>query len=137
MNYNARYPRLRAIDRQIGINIFVALFVGMIVIIATGSILMVRQLSEAEIERTNYQLLTKLGIAQRKTNRMIYKQNALMFFPPMILGITHAVFAINVFSQYVEGADYWLAYFVCGLLIVIYLLFYFMTSRLYCRIIEE
>ncbi|MDY4306698.1 hypothetical protein SNF32_02395 [Enterococcus mundtii] len=52
----------------------------MIVIIATGSILMVRQLSEAEIERTNYQLLTKLGIAQRKTNRMIYKQNALMFF---------------------------------------------------------
>lgn len=137
LNYNARYPRLRAIDRQIGINIFVALFVGMIVIIATGSILMVRQLSEAEIERTNYQLLTKLGIAQRKTNRMIYKQNALMFFPPMILGITHAVFAINVFSQYVEGADYWLAYFVCGLLIVIYLLFYFMTSRLYCRIIEE
>jgi len=137
LNYNARYPRLRAIDRQIGINIFVALFVGMIVIIATGSILMVRQLSEAEIERTNYQLLTKLGIAQRKTNRMIYKQNALMFFPPMILGITHAVFAINVFSQYVEGADYWLAYFVCGLLIVIYLLFYFLTSRLYCRIIEE
>lgn len=137
LNYNARYPRLRAIDRQIGINIFVALFVGMIVIIATGSILMVRQLSEAEIERTNYQLLTKLGIAQRKTNRMIYKQNALMFFPPMILGITHAVFAINVFSQYVEGADYWFAYFVCGLLIVIYLLFYFMTSRLYCRIIEE
>ncbi|AZP92326.1 ABC transporter permease [Enterococcus mundtii] len=137
LNYNARYPRLRAIDRQIGINIFVALFVGMIVIIATGSILMVRQLSEAEIERTNYQLLTKLGIAQRKTNRMIYKQNALMFFPPMILGITHAVFAINVFSQYVEGADYWLVYFVCGLLIVIYLLFYFMTSRLYCRIIEE
>ncbi|MDA9429092.1 hypothetical protein B834_1580 [Enterococcus mundtii 1A] len=137
LNYNARYPRLRAIDRQIGINIFVALFVGMIVIIATGSILMVRQLSEAEIERTNYQLLTKLGIAQRKTNRMIYKQNALMFFPPMILGITHAVFSINVFSQYVEGADYWLAYFVCGLLIVIYLLFYFMTSRLYCRIIEE
>ena len=61
LNYNARYPRLRAIDRQIGINIFVALFVGMIVIIATGSILMVRQLSEAEIERTNYQLLTKLG----------------------------------------------------------------------------
>lgn len=137
LNYNARYPRLRAIDRQIGINIFVALFVGMIVIVTTGSILMVRQLSEAESERSNYQLLTKLGIAQRKTNRMIYEQNALMFFPPMILGITHAVFAINVFSQYVEGADYWLAYFVCGLLIVIYLLFYVVTSRLYCRIIEE
>ena len=33
----------------------------MIVIIATGSILTVRQLAEAEEEKENYHLLTKLG----------------------------------------------------------------------------
>ncbi|OTP09626.1 hypothetical protein A5844_002406 [Enterococcus sp. 10A9_DIV0425] len=137
LNYTARYPRMRAVDRQIGINIFVALFVGMIVIVATGSILMVRQLAEAESEKGNYQLLTKLGISQRKTNRMIYEQTALIFFPPMLLGILHAIFAINVFAQYIEAADYWLAYLVCGLLIIIYVCFYFITSRFYCRIIEE
>ena len=52
---------------------------------------------------------------------MIFEQNALTFFPPMILGITH-VFAINVFTQYIKTADYWLAYLVSGLLILIYLL---------------
>ncbi len=55
----------------------------------------------------------------------------------MILGITHAVFAINVFTQYIKTADYWLAYLVSGLLILIYLLLYVITSQLYCRIIEE
>ncbi len=68
---------------------------------------------------------------------MIFEQNALTFFPPMILGITHAVFAINVFTQYIKTADYWLAYLVSGLLILIYLLLYVITSQLYCRIIEE
>ena len=134
---SSSYSKLRAVNRRIGINIFVTLFVGMIVIIATGSILTVRQLAEAEEEKENYHLLTKLGIPQRRIRRMIFEQNALTFFPPMILGITHAVFAINVFTQYIKTADYWLAYFVSGLLILIYLLLYVITSQLYCRIIEE
>ena len=91
----------------------------------------------AEEEKENYHLLTKLGIPQRRIRRMIFEQNALTFFPPMILGITHAVFAINVFTQYIKTADYWLAYLVSGLLILIYLLLYVITSQLYCRIIEE
>ena len=109
MNFFSSYSKLRAVNRRIGINIFVTLFVGMIVIIATGSILTVRQLAEAEEEKENYHLLTKLGIPQRRIRRMIFEQNALTFFPPMILGITHAVFAINVFTQYIKTADYWLA----------------------------
>ncbi|HFU5903167.1 ABC transporter permease [Enterococcus faecium] len=137
LNFSSSYSKLRAVNRRIGINIFVTLFVGMIVIIATGSILTVRQLAEAEEEKENYHLLTKLGIPQRRIRRMIFEQNALTFFPPMILGITHAVFAINVFTQYIKTADYWLAYLVSGLLILIYLLLYVITSQLYCRIIEE
>ncbi|WP_165003033.1 MULTISPECIES: ABC transporter permease [unclassified Enterococcus] len=136
-NFSSRYVTMRAANRQTGIDMFVTLFVGMIVIIATGSILTVRQLAEAEEEKGNYQLLTKLGIPQRRARRMIFEQNALTFFPPMFLGIAHAVFAINVFAQYIETADYWMAYLVCGLLIIVYLLFYIVTSKLYCRIVEE
>lgn len=82
LNFSSSYSKLRAVNRRIGINIFVTLFVGMIVIIATGSILTVRQLAEAEEEKENYHLLTKLGIPQRRIRRMIFEQNALTFFHP-------------------------------------------------------
>ncbi|WP_142957820.1 FtsX-like permease family protein [Enterococcus durans] len=137
LNFVARYPAVRWADRIIGIITFLAIFLGMIVIVTTGSMLMVRLLAEAEEEKSNYQLLTKIGIAQKRTNRMIFEQNAIMFFPPMILGIMHTIFAVNVFSQFIATASYWLPYLICGFLIIIYLLFYYITSRLYCRIIEE
>ena len=137
LNFVARYPAVRWANRIIGISTFLAIFLGMIVIVATGSMLMVRQLAEAEEEKGNYQLLTKIGIAQNRINRMIFEQNAIMFFPPMILGIMHTIFAINVFSQFIATASYWLPYLIGSFLIIIYLLFYYITSRLYCRIIEE
>lgn len=137
LNFVARYPAVRWADRIIGIITFLAIFLGMIVIVATGSMVMVRLLAEAEEEKSNYQLLAKIGIDQKRINRMIFEQNAIMFFPPMILGIMHTIFAVNVFSQFIATASYWLPYLICGFLIIIYLLFYYITSRLYCRIIEE
>lgn len=137
LNFTARYPQMRSVYRQTGSYTFVSLFVGMIVVITTGSILMVRQLAEAEEEKGNYHLLTKIGIPQKRVSLMIYGQNAITFFPSMILGILHAVFAINVFTQYIKTADYWLAYLVCGLLVVVYVLLYVITCRWYYRIIKE
>ncbi len=136
-NFTSRYDNLRRIHFSAGVYLYVALFVGMIVVVTTGSILMVRQLAEAEEEQDTYILLSKLGIGRKEINQMIFKQNAVLFFPPMILGILHAVFAINVYTQYIKTADYWLAYLVCGLLIVIYMLLYYATSKVYCRIVEN
>ncbi|MBF8807649.1 MAG: ABC transporter permease [Enterococcus lacertideformus] len=137
MNFVSRYPMRQISDRRIGMMAYVSIFIGMIVIVATGSMLMVRQLAEAEEARGNYQLLTKLGISQKKIRRMIFGQNAIMFFPPITLGSMHTIFAIKVFTQYIDTANYGLAYLICSLLILIYVLFYYTTSLLYCRIIEE
>lgn len=137
MNLVSRYPIRQSANQTIGTIAYISIFIGMIVMIATGSILMVRQLAEAEEEKGNYQLLTRLGVSQKKIKRMIFSQNAIMFLPPVILGSTHAIFAIKVLTQYIEAANYGLAYLICSLLILIYILFYFMTSVLYSRIIEE
>lgn len=137
MNIVSRYPIRQVANQSIGTIAYISIFIGMVVMIATGSMLMVRQLAEAEEERGNYQLLKKLGISPKKIKRMVFSQNAIMFLPPVILGSMHAIFAIKVLTQYIEIANYGIAYLICGLLIVVYLLFYFITSILYCRIIEE
>lgn len=55
----------------------------------------------------------------------------------MILGVLHAIFAVVVFSTYVSSSGYWLAYLSCGMLILIYLAYYVLTSVIYCRIIQK
>lgn len=137
LNWSSRYPTFRAVRRQVGVFVYVAVFAGMVALISTASILMLRQFSEADSEKANYRLLKKIGISDKKIVKLIYIQNAFVFFPPMLLGVLHAFFAIHIFSQLVTNKDYWLSYLFCGLLVLVYVVFYAGTTAVYQRIIES
>ncbi|MFV0559851.1 MAG: FtsX-like permease family protein [Enterococcus sp.] len=137
LDFSNRYPQIRAIRRQAGLLIYVFLFVGMIAVFSTGSILMVRKLAEAEEEKANYQLLNKLGISKKQIHRLIYGQTAFFYFPPMLLGILHAYFVILVYNQFIEIEQYGFAYVICASFIIIFSLFYVVTCRMYFRILED
>ncbi|KAF1297089.1 hypothetical protein BAU15_05930 [Enterococcus sp. JM4C] len=137
LNLNNRFPNIRASRRQMGVLTYVAVFIGMVCMIATGSILMLRQFSEANTERENYRLLKKMGISRKQLNHFTYERNARVFFTPMIVGISHAYFAIHFFSEFSATASYWLAYLFCGLLMLVYIFFYVLTILLYGRIVEK
>ena len=137
LNYTNRFLNLRYERRMMGLFVYVALFLGIVALIITGSILMLQQLSEAEEEKESYIILRKIGIPKKEIMKLIYQQNSLIFFPPMILGVLHAIFAVVVFSTYVSSSGYWLAYLSCGMLILIYLAYYVLTSVIYCRIIQK
>lgn len=136
LNYTNRFTELRYERRVMGLFIYVAMFLGVLAFIITGSILMLQQFSEAEREKESYILLKKMGIPQKEITKLVYQQNSIIFFPPMIIGVLHATFAIYVFSRYITSSGYWLAYLSCGMLILIYLAYYFLTSAIYSRIIH-
>jgi len=137
LSYSSRYPDLRYARREMGLYVYVAMFVGILALFITGSILMLRQLFEGEREKTDYDLLKRMGVSDKAITKLIYQQNSLIFFPPMVIGILHASFSVYIFSQFVTKAGYWLAYISCGILIFIYILFYFFTSALYTRVIHN
>ncbi|OJG53531.1 hypothetical protein RV06_GL000605 [Enterococcus haemoperoxidus] len=136
LNYTSRFSDLRYQRRVMGLFIYVAMFLGILALIITGSILMLQQFSEAEREKESYDLLKKIGVPKKDITKLVYQQNSIIFFPPMIIGVLHATFAIYVFSKYISSSGYWLAYLSCGLLILIYLAYYFLTSAIYSRIIH-
>ncbi|MBO0440495.1 ABC transporter permease [Candidatus Enterococcus ikei] len=136
LNYTSRFSDLRYKRREMGLFIYVAMFLGILALIITGSILMLQQFSEAEREKGNYDLLKKLGVPKNEITKLIYQQNSIIFFPPMIIGVLHATFAIYVFSKFITSSGYWLAYLSCGILILIYLTYYFLTSAIYSRMIH-
>jgi putative ABC transport system permease protein len=137
LNYSSRYPDLRFTRREMGLYVYVVMFVSLLILFITGSILMLRQLFEGEREKEEYDLLKKMGIPDKKITSLIYQQNTLIFFPPMLIGVLHATFAIYLISQFVESGGYWLAYLSCGILVLLYILFYFFTSALYSRFIHS
>ncbi|WP_430609360.1 FtsX-like permease family protein [Enterococcus sp. DIV0876] len=137
LNSADRYTTMRSVRRQGGIILFVSLFVGVIVLITTSSSLIVRQFSNAEREKRNYQLLSKLGYTRQEIRQLIYWQNIWIFMPGTLLAILHAIFAINTLTQVIDSPGYWVAYLFAGAAIVVYLLAYLITVKLCLRIIER
>ena len=114
LNYTSRFPELRYKQREMGLFIYITMFLGILSLLITGSVLMLRQFSDFSRERSNYELLKRIGIPKKEISKLIYQQNSIIFFPPMFIGIMHAIFAIYVFSIFVESSGYWLAYVSCG-----------------------
>ncbi|MGX7195647.1 FtsX-like permease family protein [Enterococcus olivae] len=137
LNQSSRYPNVRSARRQGGIFLYVALFVGMIVLITTASSLMVRQFFQAGREKKKYQLLQQMGIPKQNLHRTVYRQNAWIFFPPMLIAISHGSFAIYMLTQLVQDTSYWIAYLFCFITLFIFTAAYFLTTTFYLRIVEE
>lgn len=137
LNFSSRVYDYRTTRGQMGLLLYIVLFLGILVLIVTGTILALRQFSEAEQERKTYQLLKELGIPMSKIKRLVYQQNLVVFFAPMLIGLLHAFFAVTLFSNFVTNADYRLTYLSCGILVLLYVLFYFITAAHCYRIVSR
>lgn len=133
LNYTDNFVHLQLFKNSLGILIYVALFLGVLAFFITGNILMLHQLGIAEQEKEQYHLLKHLGVTDKEIAKLVYRQNSLIFFPPMILGLSYAFFVIQLLVK----SSYWLTYFSCGILIFIYFVFYLITSAIYLQTIQH
>ncbi|MDT2194599.1 hypothetical protein [Paenibacillus larvae] len=77
-----------------GIMIFVGTFVGLVFLIATGSIIYFKQLSEANADKAKYNILRKVGVQPRRNGRRDWQAcTVFIFVAPLIVGILHSIFA--------------------------------------------
>ncbi|MFC0233686.1 FtsX-like permease family protein [Vagococcus entomophilus] len=136
-SYRIRYPTLRSMQSSSGILVYISLFLGIVFMIATATIIMLKQLSEAEEERETYQVLRKLGVSNKIIKRSISQQMLVIFFAPMVIAVLDAVFALKLLTMLYPTISYMLVYLSCGLLLVLYTLYYFVTVRMYVSIIEK
>lgn len=125
LNMNDRYASLRYERKINGLTLYVSMFVAILALFITGSILMLRQLFSAVSERQDYVTLKRMGVSSKAITKQIYRQNSLIFFPPMVIGILHTTFAIYLLSQFIKSPGYLLVYLSCGILIIVYLIFIF------------
>ena len=73
-----------------GLLIFVFGFMGLVFLVATGSVIYFKTLTEAAEDRQRYEILRKIGLSRRKVKALIARQTFLLFLLPLLVGIAHS-----------------------------------------------
>src|SRR5699024_3068639 len=123
--------------QQSGVLLFVGSFLGIVFLLAMGSIIFFKMMTEAEEDKPLYEILHKSGVNDREMKRTIRHQMLFVFLGPLLIGIAHAAIALTAFSNLlmtniVIPVILWMIGYT-----IIYIIFYFVTAKGFYKIIQE
>lgn len=120
-----------------GMMMFIGVFLGLVFLLATGSIIYFKQLTEANADRDRYVVLRKIGVTKQEMKRAIAKQIFFIFAIPLLVGILHSLFALKGLSNLLPFEILIPLLMSIGVYSVIYIGYYFLTVRSYLKIVSE
>ncbi len=82
---------------------FIAIYLGIIFLIASSAILALKQLTESSDNRQRYIILRKIGCDEKMINRALFRQIGIFFALPLILAIIHSIFGIQFVLSMIVG----------------------------------
>ena len=116
-----------------GALLFVGTFLGLVFLVATGSVIYFKTMTEAEEDRRNYRILRNVGMSRQEIRRTIRQQISVVFLAPYLLGLLHASVALVAFSRLLM-MDFTVPVLVwMALYSLIYALYYVLTVRRFER----
>ena len=120
-----------------GMTMFIGVFLGLAFLLATGSIIYFKQLTEANADRERYVVLRKIGVTKQEIKKAIAKQIFFIFAIPLVVGILHSLFALKGLSNLLTFEILIPLLMSIGVYSVIYIGYYFLTVRSYFKIVSE
>ena len=82
---------------------FIAIYLGIIFLIASSAILALKQLTESSDNRQRYIILRKIGCDEKMINQALFRQIGIFFILPLILAIIHSIFGIQFAITIMSG----------------------------------
>lgn len=117
--------------------LFIGIFLGLVFLSSTGSILYFKQLSEATDDKKRYQILNKIGFSSKDTKASIKKQVRAIFILPVVIGILHTLIALIFLSSTIALSVTVPIITSIVVYMIIYFLYYTLTVNTYVRIVTE
>ncbi|WP_238883846.1 FtsX-like permease family protein [Clostridium sp. YIM B02551] len=136
-NYSAYYEDYRAGLTYSGLIIFIGAFLGLVFLVATGSIIFFKQLSEANDDKNRYEILKKIGVTSKEIKASISKQIFMIFALPLGVGIIHSLVASTLLSKITRMNLTLPIIITIGAYTIIYMIYYFLTVNSYYDIINS
>ncbi len=114
--------------------VFMGFFLGIAFFAMMASCLMFKILSGASKDIVRYAMLRKIGVRHELLAKSIYKELFLVFLFPGIVGMTHVLLGMNIFS-FILVDPYFRIWLPILIFVVIYSVYYFITVQLYKGIV--
>ena len=75
--------------------IFIAIYLGIVFLIASSAILALKQLTESSDNKQRYTILRKIGCDEKMINKTLFRQIFIFFMMPLALATIHSIFGIK------------------------------------------
>lgn len=98
--------RIALIESSVGlatIITFIAIYLGIIFLIASAAILALKQLTESTDNKQRYTILRKIGCDEKMINKALFRQISIFFLLPLTLAIIHSIFGIKFVMRCMTG----------------------------------
>lgn len=118
-----------------GVIFFIGSILALVFVLATGSIIHFKILSEAFMDKGKYETLTKIGITEDELTKVISNQVGIYFMLPLIIGSIHSCAAILILSRLINLNLIIPAIISIITFIIIYGMFYALTVRKFKRLV--
>ena len=100
------FTKISLMEASIGIATivtFIAIYLGIIFLIASSAILALKQLTESSDNKQRYTILRKIGCDENMINKALFTQIGIFFGMPLILAIIHSIFGIQFAIEIMSG----------------------------------
>ncbi|HEX9058693.1 MAG TPA: ABC transporter permease [Clostridia bacterium] len=123
-----------------GAYVFIGFFLGILFLLAGGSILYYKQIIEAQEEVGRYDILRKIGMNEKEIRHSISKQLAIIFSIPLLIGLLHSIIAILTYNRTMdilghETPTILNAFLIVAIYIFIYCFYYVLSAASYTKIV--
>lgn len=103
LGFVSRVEAYDARKQMTSLTAMIGLFVTVLFLIASGSMLYFRLFSEIEEDREKYGIMEKLGVSRHEIGTVISRQLLVFFFAPIVVGSFHCGFAMKSLSNVLSG----------------------------------
>lgn len=119
-----------------GIIYFLGAFLALVFIVATGSIIYFKLLSEAYIDKDKYKILRRIGMTDKEVYKATTKQIGISYLLPLVVGIIHSSVAMSVLSELMNYNIIVPATISIIIFIAVYGVYFIATTRKYLKIVK-
>ncbi|GKX28256.1 ABC transporter permease [Vallitalea longa] len=112
-------------------------FLALVFIMATGSIIYFKIITEAMEDKDKYAILSKIGMEDSTIRKVIRTQVAMAFILPLLVSIVHTVVAIKVLENLIGILLNTPIIISIALVSLIFFLYYIITVKKYLKLIRE
>jgi putative ABC transport system permease protein len=122
--------------KLLGMMAFIGLFIGILFITATGSIIYFKMNMEAREDRSKFIMLSKIGVSRKEIKSGVAKELLLLFGAPLVIAAANTypasvalggMLAMNMIQSYI---------IIVILYAAVYCIYYFLTLNSYMKAIE-